>query len=395
MPARSIDPRFAQRMRDLLTDRGETYRSLAAKTFYTKSYIHALAHGNRSPTVEAAERVDDALGGGGELVGYVDGAAARAASLESEHLTELLCGGRADDAAEAAVAGARHLSVAYLSTPPAVALAQAAELRRGAMTVLQRLHRPGNSVDATEVLVAVGRLSGVLAYAALDLGDPAAAHRHAAAAWHCGEQADHNGLRAWVRGTQSLITRFAGDFHTALELARDGHTYADTGATRARLLCGEAQSDANLGLATAARRALTAAEVAYAEADEQDGLFTFSPAKLAYYSGSALIWLDGPEDARRAEAASRHAIELWAAASRDEHSLDDESLAHVYLATSRLQLHDLEAALAALEPILGLPPERRISWLGKRLARVAEILAAPPYQDEPAAVEARDRIRAY
>jgi len=67
-------------------------------------------------------------------------------------------------------------------------------------------------------------------------------------------------------------------------------TDAGGGTAAPRLLAGQAQSLANLGDADGAHRALTTAETARdrAGSDELGGLFTFSPAKLAYYG-----WLFG------------------------------------------------------------------------------------------------------
>ena len=52
---------------------------------------------------------------------------------------------------------------------------------------------------------------------------------HAEAAWICAEWAGDNELRAWVRGTQSLIARFDGDYDQALGYVLDGLTYETHG----------------------------------------------------------------------------------------------------------------------------------------------------------------------
>jgi hypothetical protein len=124
-------------------------------------------------------------------------------------------------------------------------------------------------------------------------------------------------------------------------------------------------------------------------------LFAFSQAKQAYYFGSSLIWLDTAPDAQRAWDQALRAIVLWQTGDPADRSQDDEALACVYAATAALQLRNLEAAVHILEPILGLPEDRRISWIRKRLLRISDLLAAPPYQREPLAVETRERIAAY
>jgi hypothetical protein len=200
-----------------------------------------------------------------------------------------------------------------------------------------------------------------------------------------------------VRGTQSLITRFAGDYPRALAYAVDGLEHADTGTARVRLLCGLAQCHANMGDASGTRAALDAAATAREHAtgtDDLPGLFAFSAAKQAYYSGSSLIWLTGKADARRALAEAQRALTLWSTADPRDRSQDDQALAHVYAATACLLLGDLDSAAAWLAPILDLPADRRISWIGKRLARVDAMLAAQPYASAALGVDTRERIAA-
>lgn len=96
MTGRPVDPRFAQRMRELLAERGMSYRRLGARIFQAKSHLHAIAHGVKAPMLEMAQRIDDALGAGGELVAYVRHDSVTSESME---LARLLCTGQVRDAA--------------------------------------------------------------------------------------------------------------------------------------------------------------------------------------------------------------------------------------------------------------------------------------------------------
>jgi hypothetical protein len=72
MPRRAaLDSRFGERMRELLVERGMSFRALAAKTFHGKSYLHELAAGKKAPTQETALRIDTALCAGGRLAELV------------------------------------------------------------------------------------------------------------------------------------------------------------------------------------------------------------------------------------------------------------------------------------------------------------------------------------
>jgi tetratricopeptide (TPR) repeat protein len=237
----------------------------------------------------------------------------------------------------------------------------------------------------------------VLAYAALDLGDAAGAATHAEGAWVCAERAGDNELRAWVRGTQSLIARFDSDYARALSYVQDGLRYAAPGTAWVRLLCGLAQCRANLGDSAGANRALNVAlreREKITSPDSVGGLFAFSEAKQHYYAGSSLIWLGGGADAQRAVREASEAIALWEREPPECRSLDDEALAHVYQATAHLQLGDVDAAGAALRPVLALPTDRQISWITKRVGQVGDLLREPPFQHSVAAGELYDEIRA-
>jgi tetratricopeptide (TPR) repeat protein len=241
-------------------------------------------------------------------------------------------------------------------------------------------------------------LFGIGAYACLDLGHPEAAMTQAEAGHICAAFAGHDGLRAWMYGTQSLIARFQGRYLQALDLAREGLRYAATGTALDRLRCGEAQSLACLGDRGAARRALDLAAEARERITTPDiagGLFRFTEAKHAYYSGSALIWLPEPEEAKLAEDQSDRAIELFAAGPPEERNLADEALAHVYLGTARVILGDLDGVLEAIRPVLDIPSGRRISWQRKRLARLGAMLDVHRFQRSPLAIALKEEIFAF
>ncbi|MGH3624919.1 MAG: helix-turn-helix domain-containing protein [Sciscionella sp.] len=400
----SAPPEYAAELRRRRAQASLSLAQLAALAHVDRAYLHRVETGQRWPSRTVAKLIDDALSAHGVLLtAWQAGAAERAASAEhgrllaasarsSAAIDELL----ADNAphnGDDALALADQLGRAYLTTPPAPMLRETLAARQQAVTLLHGTHRVGLRRDLTR---AVGYQSGVLAYAALDLGDPATAHRHANTAWRCADTVGDGTLRAWVRGTQSLIARFQQDYATAAELAVDGLDYVSAwhGTATARLLAGEAQSLANLGDRAGTHRALTAAETACDQSgvDELGGLFTFSPAKLSYYGGSALIWLPEPADVRRALYCATEAIELWEHGPAVDRSEDDEALAYVYAATASVRLGEPAAAAGWLGPVLALPTERRISWLRKRVGRVGTLLADRRFAGSTTTDETRNAI---
>lgn len=396
-------PSFGAQLRGLRAERSWSLRDLAERITYNRGYIGKVEQGEKFPDRQFAERADQAFGARGALVEIWEAEADE--RHDAERMGKLLTASVKDSLRLLTAAEERHdldqvsdgvdgLAVAYLGTPPGPMLQQAVELRA---EVLQRLReRHFRPHELKDLYLLLGRLQGVLAYAALDLGDAKAAMTHAEAAWTCAEHAGDNELRAWTRGTQSLIARFQGDYAHALDYLYDGLRCKARGTGRIRLLCGVAQCHANLGDSVRANRTLDLAQTEREElstTDSVDGLFGFSVAKQHYYAGSSLIWLAGGADAERAAREAGQAIALWEHEPPESRSLDDEALAHVYQGTAFLQVGDLDSATAAIRPILDLPADRQISWIKKRLARYAAMLRAEPYRGSSAADDLYEEIR--
>lgn len=395
---------FPELLRTLRMDAGMSLAKLAQHVHYDRTSLAHFETGRRPAPLEVAEAADEALNADGRLVAVWhredqerrEAAAAhriRAAALAmSRDLTAL-----ADLDISELQEGVSATAVDYLASPPAPMMDRAHVLRGEAFERIRSgHHRPA---DRSDLYVAAGRLSGVLSYALLDMGDATEAIEHATAAGRCAEFAGDAELSAWVSGTKSLIARFQGDYGRALEYVRDGYQWvgAGHGTGEARLRCGEAQCLANLGDSRSANAALDGAELArerIRRPDSLEGLFGFSRAKQSYYAGSSLIWLQGGHDAERAEREALEAIALWQSGPVEERSLDDERLAYIYLATARVQLDDVEGAAEALTPVLSLPEEDQISWIVKRMERVAGMLGAPRYAGNQTASETVEKINA-
>ncbi|GGU11383.1 helix-turn-helix domain-containing protein [Streptomyces lateritius] len=395
---------FPELLRKLRMEAGWSLAALAQHVHYDRTSLHSFESGRRPTPFEVAERADEALGTNGRLVAKwreEDAARREAAAVHRVRAAALAMSNDLTALAELDISelqeGVESTAVDYLANPPAPMMDRAHALRGEAFERLRSGHfRPG---DRADLYVAAGRLSGVLAYALLDLGDAVEAHAHAVAAGRCAEFAGDSELAAWVAGTKSLISRFQGDYGKALEYVRDGYQWVGGGhgTGEARLRCGEAQCLANLGDSRAANDALDGAELARERIrrdDSLEGLFGFSRAKQSYYAGSSLIWLDGGHDAERAVREASAAIALWQSGPEEERSLDDERLAHIYLATARVQLDDVEGAADAIRPVLSLPLEEQISWIVKRADRLAGMLSAPRYAGNRTAVETVEAINA-
>jgi transcriptional regulator with XRE-family HTH domain len=316
--------------------------------------------------------------------------AARITTLTGNDLTDSL-------SLERSFEEVRQLAVSYNMSTAGIdqfALRKATELR-GILHGMTAAY--ASRSQHADLYLVIGLLSAVCSQACLDLGYPEEAMTQAYAGFMMGELAGHDGLRAWLMGTRSLIARFQGRYEEALGYARDGLRFATGGTAKVRLRCGEAQTLAHMGDAAGSVNALNLAKDArehVSSADVTDGLFTFSEAKQTYYAGSSLQWLPGEQNAKAAESESLLAIKMFQKANSGKAS-GDELLAHVYLGNSRLTLGEIEGSMEALRPVLDLPPSERNAWERKRMKEFASKLQRASCADSRLASSALHEISSF
>jgi hypothetical protein len=211
-------------------------------------------------------------------------------------------GATALDAVDLTVA---HLAVRYSRTPPAELLAA---IRSSSRHVVSLLDGRATLAQRQRLLVAGGWLSLLAATVHVDLGHPAAARIARKLAMSLGRESGEAELGAWsveIAAWEALVDRRWAD---ALSLARAGQDLAPRSrAAIVQLTAQEARAAARLGDARTVHKALAAAEMRRREQpDGQDSLhhFVFDPAKLVYYTATALTWLSDPA----AESYSREVV---------------------------------------------------------------------------------------
>ena len=301
MPARAyVESRFSMRMRELLAENGVSYRALAGRTFYCKSYLHDLAVGRRAPTREAAQAVDDALDAGGSLVEIVAGVFTLMARVWDEHdnarLAEWLLA--KDHRPEDALRIAHEWLVAE---PPQVAELRAGR-RIGSATVArveQRVQQLrllddhvgsghtyailGGELAATaallrkaayretvgrRLLVAVADLCQLAGFVAADAGRHDEAKRLHLAGVHAGHAADNAEVAANNLSSLAYLEANVGDRRRAVMLARSAYAgvrYSGRATVRALVLERLAWTNARAGEAEEAARTLGRVEEVYPE----------------------------------------------------------------------------------------------------------------------------------
>lgn len=271
----------------------------------------------------------------------------------------------------------RRLAIAYQQQPLERILNELADTQDRAFSLLEGRQRPEQTRDLY-FLACI--LSGFMAKASHDLAAPHDAMTQSRTAYACADNAGHDGLRAWTRGLQALITYWTGRF-------TDSARYADLGIEAAGrnygtavvwLASGKARALAALGRMDEAHAAIEQATAARDlvrpdELDELGGLCTFNRPRQLYYAADALAW-GGKEHANRAERVAMEAIDAYAAASTQDRAFGDESGAMCDLAIARIHRRDVEGAAEALAPVLTLPTAQRIHGIVTSVDYVRRVL---------------------
>lgn len=282
----------------------------------------------------------------------------------------------------------------YPNRPVYPSFVEVRELRNRAFELLEGRQHPEQGRD---LYLITGTLCGVLANASFDLGWLQAAETQARTAFLCAALAGNNALRAWVRGTQSLVAYWDDRLRSAVDLAADGWRYVpETGTARVRLAAVEARAHARLRDQRAAEDALARAENAREEVrgtDDPGGMLTFPVAKQIFYAATTRLWLGGQPNYTDAERDAAHAVQLYEADPPEQRRLGELCLARLDLAAARLGHDDLDGTATEVQNVLAVAAQRRTDSVARRLDQIAAALQRPRYQTSALALDLHDQIR--
>jgi hypothetical protein len=274
------------------------------------------------------------------------------------------------------------------------------EMRRVRSRIYAALDRRLWPRDQTELYRLLALLNCLMAVAASDLGYSQAGEELVRAAWAYAGAIDHRPLMAHLRLTAAWIAYWNGRPRESYDLARSGLEYLPDGPNAAQLHLQFGRAAARIGDGATARLAISAANEAR-ERDYRDDLteiggeFDTSHATHHYLAGSALSEITDGADAAAAELEQATSLYSAGPGPGEEFGFGCQAVARIDLATIRLRSSDLDAAAAALEPVLSLGTEQRIIQLPLRLGRVRAELARPPYQGSPQAGDLDERIEEF
>ncbi|HKR52105.1 MAG TPA: hypothetical protein VJT72_21495 [Pseudonocardiaceae bacterium] len=271
-----------------------------------------------------------------------------------------------------------RLVTAYQQQPLPTLLGDLVDTQDHAFALLEKRQRPEQTRD---LYLIAGIACGLMAKASHDLGAPHDAMTHARTGYACADNAGHDGLRAWIRGLQALITYWSGRLDYSVRYAQLGAEAAarSRGTAGIWLTSSEARSLAALNRLDDAHAALTRATEArdQVEPDELDslgGLCTFSRPRQLYYAADALAW-GGESEANYTERLALEALDAYAGALDQDRAFGDEAGTCSALAVARVLRREIDGAAEALAPVLELPPPKRIHGIVISVEHVRTALA--------------------
>ncbi len=278
---------------------------------------------------------------------------------------------------------------AYWSTPAGMLFGQVRQCRQLVEGMLDERQPTGSR---QHLHLVAGWLSALLGNLSFHLSDYRAARMHLATAGRLGQEAGHNGLVAWVRGAQSMVELYDDRPEEALRLAREGQALAPNPLVRAQLASwGEARALARMGERRGVLEAIARGSRAIESSDgdrSPGGVFSFSVGEFEQYCGTACLWLDLPDEAKRH---AGHAFQL-----RD--TIAAKALARLDIAAASGQLGDPAEAGQIGAEVLQMPAEylidpilRRATELGTSLREHGSLAEVRDFNERLTALVAASR----
>jgi transcriptional regulator with XRE-family HTH domain len=245
--------------------------------------------------------------------------------------------------------------------------------------------------DRAHLTLLGGQLTYFLARLSFNMGDYAAARRHAVLAWQYAEDVEQPVLCASLRTLQGTIAFYAGQHQKSLDLLRAAGAY-DTPYNRSRVAANRARAYAVLGDRPRAERALAAMERHLVDLPPQPGDSPYTTATAMSALASTLTRLGEGETA---EAYARQAVALHNALAVKDTPFEDRDNATLNLAASlvlRRQPEPVEAARLGIEAI-AVPEAQRTETVRKRAVELYRLLGR--WRTSPAVKDLADRLRGY
>jgi transcriptional regulator with XRE-family HTH domain len=273
------------------------------------------------------------------------------------------------------------------------------ELVRVRDRVFQLLRRRAHPAQQSHLYLLAGQTCGLLANASMELGCYGAAAEQSRAAWVYAEIIGHNGLKAWLRGTQALIAFWSGNPREAAQLANAGREYLRHGTGFVRLCNIESRAWAHLGDLRATQKVIGMGHLAREHVTEPDelhdlvgGEFGFDEARQSFCNAGA--WVQVGKPVLAIEAAER-ALRLYASDAERNRRYGGEASTRLEMTDGYLATRELDAAGVVLDPVISTSATAGVAHLATRLSDICTTLDTPLYRNSREAKELAERIRAH
>lgn len=306
-----VDPRFPGRLRELMHERGISFRALAARSHYAKSYLHEFAAGTKPPSLDAARRLDAALAAGGRLAELVRAEPGTAGGSDEGDARELLARVRASDVAGETLTRLEQvvddLATRYATTPPAELVPQ---LRRHLGYVGRLVGRRATLDQQRRLIVVGGWLSLLAATVHIDLRQRAAAEARLVTADQLASHADQPEIQAWCLETRAWDVLTSGDYLAAVDLSRQAQAVAPRGGSAyIQATAQEGRAWARMGQPGRTREVLARVDRLVSSLpvpDRPEHHYRYDPDKALSYAATTLAWAGDPAAEEHARAVIDH-----------------------------------------------------------------------------------------
>lgn len=242
-----------------------------------------------------------------------------------------------------------YLSNAYTRTSPDSVLRQLSFVQQRAASLLKGRQRPNQTKD---LYLVNAKACAMMAWMAGDLGNYGVAQELNATAWLYTQTADDYLARRWVRTTQARVAFWAGNAVESAQLAAEGLKYKVGGMTDAPLILAEARGWSSVQAKAQVLDAIarwTRIEDSNPDIPDEDRFFNIGKDRRHYMAGTSLLSVGQTAHALKEFQTARQVYDALALERRWEAM---EPMIRIDTGRAHLQLGDLDAAAAEVEPLL-------------------------------------------
>jgi hypothetical protein len=282
---------FSDELCRLMTERRMGVRELARLVPCNAGYISNLRSGHKSPSPQVAECCDEKLGAGGKLVALAarprPGLPRAARAFEA---LDVLANDHLGDVADSLSELVDHYAHTICALPPSSVYDELLAVRSYAGGIADRA---GLTLRRADLVLVAGWLSSLLAVAACDMGEHAAARVWCSDAERRSDDARNPELAAWAVLTRAMIAFYHGRARQSVALAVRGQAAVPIGTVvHAKLAALEMRAAAMVGdavrMARARRHAAKAIEKLPSDA-KATGAFSIALGEDPPYTATSLL----------------------------------------------------------------------------------------------------------